>query len=160
MTPGTVAHIFVAAARGEPMTSLEEAEAIAGRGLSGDRYADPGNRSSPGGQVTLIELEHIEAFSRELGLPLAPDGPRRNLVTRGVRLNGLVGERFRVGEVQLEGMKLCEPCRLFAERTHSEVLKFFVHKGGLRARIVEGGTIRLGDPVGAGDCDPTGSGSA
>lgn len=143
----SIAHIFVAPGRGEPMRSLEEVEALAGRGLVGDRYADPDVGDSPDSQVTLIEMEKIEAFARETGLPLEPREPRRNLVTRGVELNDLRGKRFSVGEVELKGLELCHPCRLFAERTHREALEFFVGKGGLRAEIVRGGTIRRGDEI-------------
>ena len=129
------------------MTPLSEARAEADVGLRGDRYAYPINRRSPDYQVTLIELEQIESFVRASGLPLAPPEPRRNLVTQGVDLNALCGRRFTVGEAELEGIELCEPCSLFAQRTHAQVVKFFVHKGGLRARIVTGGVIRVGDSV-------------
>jgi MOSC domain-containing protein YiiM len=73
--------------------------------------------------------------------------PRRNIVTRGIALNDLCGKTFRVGGVTCEGIELCEPCSLFAKRTRREVLKFFLHRGGLRTRIVEGGGIRVGDHV-------------
>jgi MOSC domain-containing protein YiiM len=81
---------------------------------------------------------------------LAPHEPRRNLVTVGVRLNELCGVRFSIGEAELEGRELCEPCSLFAKRTHPEVVRFFVHRGGLRCRIVRGGHIRVGDAVVSG----------
>jgi MOSC domain-containing protein YiiM len=142
-----VRHIFIAPRRGEPMLSLPAVEALADCGLRGDRYADPLNRKSPDYQITLIELEFIEAFVMASGLPLAADEPRRNIVTVGVDLNRLCGRRFYVGEVELEGLELCEPCGTFAKRTHPEALRFFVHKGGLRARVVSGGVIRLGDAV-------------
>ena len=116
-------------------------------GLSGDRYADSKNRRAPDDQVTLIELENIEAFVAHTGLPLAPGQPRRNIVTRGVHLNSLCGKRFKIGAAVFEGLELCEPCSLFAKRTHRETLKFFVGKGGLRARIVVGGNIDVGDRV-------------
>jgi MOSC domain-containing protein YiiM len=122
-------------------------EALMDAGLTGDRYTEATNRRSPDYQVTLIELENIEAFSQATGLSLAPEMPRRNIVTRGVRLNNLCGKRFRVGRALFEGLELCEPCNLFAKRTHREVLKFFVGKGGLRARIVSGGLIRVGDSI-------------
>lgn len=143
----SVRHIFIAPERGAPMRALSEVRAITDSGLSGDRYADPKNRKSPDAQLTLIELEHIEAFAQASGLPLAADQPRRNVVTQGVDLNALCGQRFRVGEVELEGLELCEPCGLFAKRTHPQVVKFFVSKGGLRARILTGGLIRVGDPI-------------
>lgn len=122
-------------------------QALADAGLGGDRYARAENRPFPDCQVTLMELEHVEAFVRETGLPLAAGDPRRSLVTRGARLNDLPGRRFHVGGALLEGLELCEPCRLFQARTHPQALRWFVHRGGLRARIVEGGLIRAGAPI-------------
>ena len=144
---GTVRHIFVAAECGSPMLSLEEVEAVTDIGLRGDRYAQAQNRKSADYQLTLIELENIEAFVQASGLPLAPHEPRRNLVTVGVRLNELCGEHFLVGSVELEGLELCEPCGTFAKRTHPQVVRHFVHKGGLRCRIIRGGVIRVGDAI-------------
>jgi MOSC domain-containing protein YiiM len=144
---GTVKHIFVAAERGSPMLSLAQVEAVTDVGLQGDRYVQAQNRKSADYQLTLIEAENIEAFAQASGLPIAPHEPRRNLVTVGVRLNELCGQRFSVGSVELEGLELCEPCGTFAKRTHPQVVRFFVHKGGLRCRIVRGGIIRVGDEV-------------
>jgi MOSC domain-containing protein YiiM len=146
---GTVTHIFVAPAKRAPVQSLTSVEALSDTGLRGDRYADPKNSRAPDNQVTLIELESIEAFARETGLPLSPGMPRRNIVTRGVRLNDLCGKRFSIGGAVLEGLELCEPCGLFAKLTHREVLRFFAGRGGLRARVLSGGEIRVGDPVDA-----------
>jgi MOSC domain-containing protein YiiM len=143
----SVTHIFVAPARGAPMQSVRAVEAVADQGLRGDRYMEANVRREPDQQVTLIELESIEAFTRDTGLSLPPDGPRRNIVTQGMRLNDLCGQRFKVGDVVLDGLELCEPCRLFARRTHREALQFFAGRGGLRARIVTGGEIRVGDTV-------------
>jgi len=144
---GTLRHIFIAPAPGAPMVELAQAEAIAGRGLEGDRYADEVHRETPDGQLTLIELENIEAYAETSGQPMAPHEPRRNLVTRGVRLNELRGRRFRVGDLELEGVELCEPCALFGRRTQVEAVRFFVHRGGLRCRIVKGGRVKRGDAV-------------
>src|SRR5688572_29217182 len=143
----TVVHIFVASKRGAPMSAQQSVEALTGAGLTGDRYSEAKNRRSPDYQVTFIELENIEAFTQATGLPLTPDMPRRNIITSGIRLNGLCGKRFRVGGARFEGLELCEPCSLFAKRTHRDVLPFFVGKGGLRARIVSGGEIRVGDTI-------------
>jgi MOSC domain-containing protein YiiM len=129
------------------MEAREQVEALTEGGLAGDRYADAANRRAPDYQVTLIESENIEAFAAASGIALSPDMPRRNVVTAGIALNDLRGRRFRVGGAVLEGLDLCEPCSLFAKRTHRAVLKFFVRKGGLRARIVSGGTIRVGDAI-------------
>ena len=129
------------------MSAHQSVKALTEAGLTGDRYSEAKNRRSPDYQVTFIELENIEAFIQATGLPLAPDMPRRNIITRGIRLNGLCGKRFVVGRARFEGLKLCEPCSLFAKRTYREVLQFFVAKGGLRARIVSGGEIRVGDAI-------------
>jgi MOSC domain-containing protein YiiM len=142
-----VTRIFVAPKRGAPMQSVASAVALANRGLRGDRYANAKNRRSADYQLTLIESEYIEAFARSSGLALTLDMPRRNLVTQGVRLNELCGERFTVGDVIVEGVRLCEPCGLFAKRTFKEVLRYFVHKGGLRARILSEGSIHVGDRI-------------
>jgi len=143
----TVVHIFVASKRGAPMSAAQSVEALTDGGLTGDRYSEAKNRRSPDYQVTFIELENIQAFTQATGLPLTPDMPRRNVITRGIRLNGLCGKRFKVGHARFEGLELCEPCSLFASRTHREVLQFFVGKGGLRARIVSGGEICVGDAI-------------
>jgi MOSC domain-containing protein YiiM len=143
----SVTHIFVAPARGAPMEPRQIVAALTDGGLDGDRYADPANRRGPDYQVTLIESENIAAFSEMIDVPFTPEMPRRNIVTRGVRLNELCGRRFKVGGATLEGLELCEPCSLFAKRTHRDVLKYFPRKGGLRARVVAGGEIHIGDPV-------------
>ena len=129
------------------MTSLAVVEALPGVGLAGDRYTEPKHRRSPDYEVTLIESENIEAFVKATGHALTPDMPRRNIVTAGVRLNPLLGRQFSIGGAVFEGLELCEPCSLFARRTHSEVLSFFRGKGGLRARIVSAGRVRVGDPI-------------
>src|SRR5213076_1299699 len=141
----TVAHIFVASRRGAPMSAEQSVVALTEGGLTGDRYSEVKNRRSADYQVTFIELENIEAFTQATGLPLTPEMPRRNIITRGIRLNGLCGKRFKVGRARFEGLELCEPCDLFAKRTYRQVLKFFVGKGGLRAKILQGGVIHVGD---------------
>jgi MOSC domain-containing protein YiiM len=144
---GTVAHIFIAPSRGAPMQSLISVEAVTESGLVGDRYADASNRRSPDFQLTLIELENIRAFEAATGHVLSADAPRRNIVTSNISLNALVGKRFRVGQVLVEGLELCEPCSLFRKRTYPETLRFFVGKGGLRARIAAGGVVAVGDAI-------------
>jgi MOSC domain-containing protein YiiM len=143
----SVVHIFVASKRGAPMSAVQSVEALTEGGLRGDRYSEAKNRRSADYQVTFIELENVEAFTQATGLSLRADMPRRNIVTRGIRLNGLCGKRFRVGGARFEGLELCEPCSLFARRTHREVLRFFVERGGLRARVILGGKIRVGDAI-------------
>jgi MOSC domain-containing protein YiiM len=149
---GRIESIHIALAAEAVMRGVAEITAIAGVGLEGDRYASGAGSFSakpkPGRQVTLIEAEAIEALERELGLVLAPGDSRRNLVTRGVALNHLVGREFRVGGVRLRGCELCEPCGDLARMTgRPQILPGLVHRGGLRAEILEGGVIRVGDPV-------------
>ena len=153
MPQGRVESIHIATTAEAPMRGVEEITAIAGVGLEGDRYATrTGSFSAkpkPGRQVTLIEAEAIEALGREGSLVLAPGEARRNLVTRGVALNHLVGREFTVGGVRLRGHELCEPCSDLARMTGKpQILPGLVHRGGLRAEILEGGRIRVGDPIG------------
>jgi MOSC domain-containing protein YiiM len=134
-----------------PVGSPQQVNAIAGRGLEGDRYFDGTGHwsNSPGvsREITLIEIESIEALAREKNIEITPGAARRNLVTRGVPLNHLVGCEFQVGEVRLRGTRQCEPCQYLEGLTTKGVLVGLIHRGGLRADIVSGGTIRVGDFV-------------
>ena len=152
MTMGRVESIHIAPSAEAPVQGLAEVLAIVGVGLEGDRYAArTGSFSAkpkPGRQITLIEAEAIEALAQELGLVLVPGETRRNLVTRGVALNHLVGREFTVGEVRLRGFELCEPCSSLARMTGKpQILPGLTHRGGLRAGILEGGVLRVGDPI-------------
>jgi MOSC domain-containing protein YiiM len=151
MEAGSVAAICIAPTARAPMTSVSEVRAVAGKGLDGDRYsAGTGTYSThpgTGREVTLIELEAVEALHRDYSVALPPTAARRNIVTRGVALNHLVGRRFRVGEVMLAGVRLCEPCNHLESLTHLGVRSGLVHRGGLRAEILSDGFIRVGDVI-------------
>ncbi len=141
---GLLVAIFVAPGAKAPMVSVPEARAVAGQGLAGDRYGKGAGtfwKPKPDHQVTLIEAEALEAAGLE------PVLSRRNLLTRGVPLNHLPGKRFRVGDIVLRGIRLCEPCAHLEALTRPGVLGALVHRGGLRAEILEGGTVRAGDRV-------------
>jgi len=145
---GTVAALLVAAEKEAPLVELDEAVAVAGRGLEGDRYhAGAGTFSGRGRgyELTLVQAEVLD----ELGFPW-PDA-RRNVVTRGVALNALVGRRFRVGEVECVGRRLAEPCAHLEKLTRPGLMRPLVHRAGLRADILVGGAIRVGDVVSALD---------
>ena len=145
---GTVEGIFVASESEAEVRQQDEVEAVAGGGLRGDRYfIDGDTKRTSGNDLTLIEQEAVEAIEREADIELAPGEHRRNIETRGVALNHLVGTRFRVGEVVCRGDILCEPCSHLQRLTQDGVLGALVHRGGLRADIVEGGTIRAVDEV-------------
>ena len=117
---------------------VESVRAVAGKGLEGDRYFCADGAGS-GEALTLIEAEVLE----DVGLT----GPqaRRQVIVRGVRVNGLVGRRFRIGEVECVGVELCEPCRHLQSLTRPGIIKDLTHRGGLRADILSGGTISVGD---------------
>ncbi len=133
------------------MVSVKEVRAIPGKGLEGDRYfTQTGTYSKkpwPDREVTLIEVEAIEALAREYKIALEPGAARRNIVTRGVPLNHLVGREFRVGDVTVRGLRLCEPCAHLERLSHSGVREALIHRGGLRAQILTDGTIRVGDSI-------------
>ena len=152
MFRGEVVAIYVAPAAGAPMQARDEVVAIAGRGLAGDRYGGAAGPYSgarvPDGQraVTLIEREAVAA-AHDDQCPIEERETRRNVVTVGVPLNHLVGRIFRVGGVQLRGINLAEPCAYLEGLTHPRARAALVHRGGLRAEILEGGLIRVGDAV-------------
>jgi MOSC domain-containing protein YiiM len=148
---GTLVGIFVAPASGEPMQALDRIEATVGCGLAGDRYATNIARHERGytkiRHVTLIEEETVEALARDHEIDVAPILLRRNLLTRGVPLNHLIGRRFRIGQVVLVGTELCTPCQYLADLIGQPVLKPLMHRGGIRAEIVEGGELRADDEI-------------
>ena len=148
---GVVSAMHIAQEAAGAMVSVSEIRAVPGRGLDGDRYfhqtGTSSSRPGPGREVTLIEAESVDALGREAGILLAPGASRRNVTTRGVPLNHLVGRQFRVGEVLLEGVRLCEPCGHLESLTQTGVREGLIHRGGLRARIVTEGTIRIGDVI-------------
>jgi MOSC domain-containing protein YiiM len=133
------------------MVSSQSVLVKEGKGIVGDRYFKASNRRGPDYQLSLIELENIDAFNAEFGTRLLADAPRRNIVTSGVRLNDLCGRQFRVGPILLEGLELCEPCKLFKIRTDPRTLKFFMGKGGLRTRVLSGGVLAVGALINAVD---------
>src|SRR5262249_11209361 len=135
----------------EDPQQVPEVQALAGQGLAGDRYClQQGTFSKPGSpdrEVTLIEIEAIEALSRETQIVLEPGKARRNLVTRGVPLNHLVGREFTVGQVLLRGLRLCEPCGHLESLTVKGIKDGLCHRGGLRSQILQGGVLRTGDSI-------------
>ena len=150
---GTVEGLFVAESAGGPMREVEQAAAIAGKGLQGDRYAagagtfTPADPALKGYDLTLIESEVIDGMKPSAGGRIATGEARRNVVTRGMDLNAKVGRTFAVGEVVCFGQRLCEPCSHLERLTKPGVLKQLVHRGGLRADILTDGVIKRGDSI-------------
>ena len=148
---GTLEAIHLADREAGPMRSVDTVEAIAGVGLAGDRYAIPVDQQDPADdevrEVTLVEAEQIEWLAAETGIRLSPGSTRRNLTTRGVRLNDLVGRTFRVGSVRIQGVELCEPCAHMQELVGQPVLRPLVHRAGLRARLLDSGELHVGASI-------------
>ncbi len=136
---GSVERIHIAAAESELPQPVDAVDVTA-EGVVGDRYDKARN-------LTLIEAEALEGFLEDTGIELSAAASRRQVLTRGIRLNDLVGQRFRVGEVECVGEELCEPCSHLQGMTHPGVLRGMVHRAGLRADIVTGGRIAVGDEV-------------
>ena len=156
MWKGSVVAISIAKTASEPMVSVEQAKAVAGRGLEGDRYflrqgTFTDNPNTTGRQVTLIESEAVDALERDYGVKIEPAAARRNIVTSGVPLNHLLGKEFSVGGVRLRGVRLDEPCNHMAslvdEANKDKIRLGLMHRGGLRADILNDGTIRVGDTI-------------
>jgi MOSC domain-containing protein YiiM len=148
VTPaGTVEQIAITSEPHALPAPVPSVRAEAGHGLEGEYHwsATP----EPGQSVTLIAAEALEGLREDTGIELSHEASRRNVLTRGVDLNALVGRRFTVGAVECEGVELCEPCNTLAKLTERGVLRGLVHRGGLRADILAGGEIAVGDAVAA-----------
>src|SRR5438445_6529214 len=150
MFEGTVISISISPNAEGAMQSVNEVRAIPGKGLEGDRYffrQGTFYKPQPDREITLIEAEAIEGLRREFDIDFALSGTRRNVVTRGVPLNHLVGREFWIGDVKARGLRLCEPCSHLQKLSHEKVLPGLVHRGGLRAQILIEGMIRVGEAV-------------
>jgi MOSC domain-containing protein YiiM len=150
---GSVIAIYTSGKGGDLQREVPSAVLEAGRGLVGDRYYLQGGTFSAklkdghDWELTLIEQEEVDRFNASHGKALEPGLFRRNIVTVGVRLNDLVGKRFKVGDSVLEGMRLCEPCAYLAGLLGPEVVRAMAHKAGLRARIHVGAEVRPGQNI-------------
>lgn len=143
MFSGCVLYIFIALESGAPMESVNEVKAFSVKGLEGDRFFHKPSQ----GNVTLFEMETLEAIKRDYNIELTSEEMRRNLIVRDVPLNHLVGKEFKVGNVCLKGIKLSEPCGYLEKKTGKPVSKALIHRGGLEAEVVIDGIIKNGDIV-------------
>lgn len=147
---GRVEAIHVAPAAGAPAEAVERVRALAGHGLEGDRHvvgAGTFPSGVPGSALTLIEAEVCESFDP----PLTGSEHRRNVVTRGIELNALIGHEFSIGELRCRATRLCEPCTMVQRYAGRPVLRPLVHRAGIRADILADGELRAGDRVSAAD---------
>src|SRR5262245_4058887 len=147
----TIERIYTRPRVGEPQRAHERVHVVAGSGIEGDRYF--GRRDEPGQNITFIEAEEIEAFLNANERAHDLSGTGRNVVTRGVRLNALVGKEFTIGHARFRGIELCEPCRGLGKKLESAdvpavmVVKSLVHRAGLRADVLASGDIAVGEQI-------------
>ena len=129
---------------------VEQVQARAGKGLVGNRYYFE-EGAKPGVALTLISAEALDAMATEHGIEITAAESRRNVLTRGIDLNALVGRTFRIGNVECVGVELCHPCSSLEKLTQPGVIKGLVNRGGLNADILSDGEIAVGDEVVATD---------
>ena len=146
MFQGSIESIHIAAGKGAALESRDQVTLVAGKGIEGDRYFARKSRDNRC-NVSLIESEAISAIASEYGVELGPGEARRNIMTRGVPLNHLVGKRFRVGRVELQGMELFEPCKYVSKMLGKDLLTALKHRGWLRAAVIVGGQVQTGDTI-------------
>lgn len=155
----SVVGIYTAAESRGAVTFRDSVQARVGAGIVGDRHYRPGGRGAAATQVTLIGEEAVNAFNQAHGLSFSPGEFRRNLITRGVDLNALVGHEFSVGEVRLRGIEPCDPCAVLGhllqqpDLSPAQVVKSLTDQGGLRAEVLSTGVIRVGDGIKGADND-------
>jgi MOSC domain-containing protein YiiM len=150
MSEAKVVEIYIGAVEGGPVEKRSSVTAVAGAGIEGDRYFQgevPPEERDPTREITVVPIEGIRKAAAESGIDITPADLRRNIVTEGVDVRGLIGKTFWVGDVQLEGLKDNPACAYLQRLTGKQLLKPMIDKGGIRGRIVSGGTINQGDAI-------------
>ena len=151
MKLGKVLSIQITSNANDKLSNMEQVQAVAGMGLEGDRYhkriGTYSKKHDESREATFIEAEALEALAADYHIELNGPESRRNITTRGVALNHLVGRKFKAGQAIFRGIRLCEPCGHLEEVSGKPVQKGLIHRGGLRAQIVESGLVRVGDEI-------------
>ena len=136
----------IAAKNNQPIKEVNSIEVLANKGIVGDRHFNDFN--VPYNQLSLIESENIDAYNIKFGLDIPYINFRRNIITKGIQLNDLIGKKLQIGNVELEGVELCRPCRHLTEMLNQKnILKEFMRKGGLRCQILSSSKISIGDKI-------------
>ena len=144
--------IFVAPTKHGEQIAVDVVQLKASKGIVGDRFYGF-SRKNPGRNITLIESEAIEEFNSIYRLSVRVNATRRNLVTRGIKLNDLVGKTFKIGDVLCQGFELCEPCKVMARHfpattlSQAEIIRAFTGRGGIRAAVLTDGIVKLNDEI-------------
>jgi MOSC domain-containing protein YiiM len=150
---GIVTHLHICPRAFSPMQEVAQANLVAGKGIVGDRYmignelGFHSHKREDGRQITLFAIEALEAVKRDFGIDFAPHEHRRNVTVLGVPLNHLVGRTFQLGSTLVQATRLSSPCRHIEEVTNKPVFAAMVNRAGLHCRILDGGTLRVGDAV-------------
>lgn len=125
---------------------VETIEVLANKGVIGDRHFDEFN--DPYCQLSLIESENIDYYNSKYGVNIPYVDFRRNIITRGINLNNLIGKKFKIGQVKVEGVDLCRPCKHLTELLNQKnLLKEFLRRGGLRCQVLTSSKINVGDKI-------------
>ena len=141
-----VLKLGITANSNQPIKEVNSIEVLTNKGVLGDRHFQEFN--DPYNQLSLIESENIDDYNTRFGLNISYIDFRRNVITKGIQLNDLVGKKLRVGNVELEAIDLCRPCKHLTEVLNQEnILKEFLRKGGLRCQILSSSNINVGDKI-------------
>ena len=143
---GKVIKIGISKTKGSKIYSLDKIDVLKGKGLLNDRKLNINNKKDK--QITLIEIENINSYNNRFGTTIEPLNFRRNIVTKDINLNNLVGKEFFVGSIRLKGHDLCRPCKYLQDKLNiNNFIKEFLLKGGIRCEIMSSGTIKLEDKI-------------
>ncbi len=141
-----VLKLGVAENSNQKIKEVKTINVLANKGIIGDRHFQEIN--DPYNQISLIESESIDNYNIKFGLNISYIDFRRNVITKGVRLNDLVGKKFKVGDVALVGIDLCRPCKHLSENLNqNNIIKEFLRNGGLRCQILSSAKINVGDQI-------------
>ena len=141
-----VLKLGITSTNNKKITEVKTIEVIENKGVVGDRHFQDFN--DPYCQLTLIESENIDYYNSKYGLNFSYLEFRRNIITKGIFLNDLIGRQFFIGKVKVEGIDLCRPCRHLSETLHQDnIIKEFLRKGGLRCQILSSSNIYVGDKI-------------
>ena len=130
----------------QEIQEVDKIEILSGKGIIGDRHFQEDNEAK--NQITLIESENIDYFNNKFNIQILYTDFRRNIITKGIKLNELINKQLMIGETKIMGKKLCRPCKHLQEMLdHKEIIKEFIQKGGLRCEILVSGIIKVGDEI-------------
>ena len=130
----------------QAIQEVEEINLLAGKGIIGDRYFDENNEDR--NQLTLIEKENIDYYNEKFNLKIPYIDFRRNIITKGIKLNDLIGKKLVIGKIELKGIDLCRPCKSLQKNLGQDnIIKEFLRKGGLRCEVLTSANVKVDDEI-------------